>query len=44
MANQRYLAEMEPSPLARRMGRRVNGIGYHSKMPEMLKKKWHRAI
>uniref|UniRef100_A0A8D2MXA2 Uncharacterized protein n=1 Tax=Zonotrichia albicollis TaxID=44394 RepID=A0A8D2MXA2_ZONAL len=26
------------------MGRRVKGSGYHSRMPEMLKKKWHRAI
>lgn len=44
MANQRYSAEMVPSPLARRMGRRVKGIGYQRMMPEMLKKKWHRAI
>jgi len=27
-----------------RIGRRVQGMGYHSRMPEMLKKKWQRAI
>lgn len=43
-ANQRYLAVRSPSALAMRMGRRVKGSGYHSRMPEMLKKKWHRAI
>jgi hypothetical protein len=26
------------------MGIRVKGIGYHSRIPAMLKKKWHSAI
>ncbi|KAG7264654.1 hypothetical protein CRUP_032061 [Coryphaenoides rupestris] len=31
---------MLPRPLARRMGRRVKGSGYHSRMPEMLNRNW----
>uniref|UniRef100_A0A663F5H3 Uncharacterized protein n=1 Tax=Aquila chrysaetos chrysaetos TaxID=223781 RepID=A0A663F5H3_AQUCH len=38
-ANQRYLAVRSPSALAMRMGRRVKGSGYHSRIPEILKKK-----
>lgn len=38
-ANQRYLAVRLPRALANRMGMRVKGMGYQSRIPLMLKKK-----
>lgn len=43
-ANHLYLAVMFPKALAKRMGRRMKGTGYQRRIPEILKKKWHRAI
>lgn len=43
-ANQRYLAVRSPRTRAIFMGKRMKGIGYHSRIPKMLKKRWQRAI
>lgn len=43
-ANQRYLAVRSPRTRAILIGRRMKGRGYHSRMPKMLKKRWHNAI
>lgn len=43
-ANQRYLAVRSPRTRAILTGRRRKGRGYQSRMPKMLKRRWHRAI